>query len=68
MAKSLVNAGADLTILNQAGCYGTALHYAITKANPDMVKFLIAKGSDVNQLSGKTIPYQFTSRLVTFNL
>ena len=52
VASALIEAGADLNLCNQAGCYGTPLHYAISKGGIDMVKTLIKKGAEVNVVSG----------------
>ncbi len=33
IGRVLVEAGADLNICNESGCFGTSLHYAIMKVN-----------------------------------
>ena len=46
-AQLLVDRGADLNLLNEGGCFGTSLHYAVFKDNLDFVKYeLFADDSD----------------------
>merc|ERR1712098_1035659 len=52
-ARLLVEKGADVNVLNEGGCYGSSLHYAVFKNDVEFVKYLIGKGADVNCISGQ---------------
>ena len=42
----LIDAGADLDALNQAGVCGSPLHLSVSKANADITKEIIKKGEN----------------------
>ena len=37
-ARLLVERGADVNVLNEGGCYGSSLHYAVYRNDPEFVK------------------------------
>ena len=37
-ARLLVEKGADVNVLNEGGCYGSSLHYAVFKNDVEFVK------------------------------
>jgi hypothetical protein len=45
VGRVLVEAGADLNICNESGCFGTSLHYAIMKVNINKNQFFSANHS-----------------------
>merc|ERR1711892_1586375 len=59
-AKLLIERGADVNLLNEGGCYGSSLHYAVFQDSeefvklilfgdlPNIVKILVEAGADVN--------------------
>ena len=38
VARLLVEKGADVNVLNEGGCYGSSLHYAVFRDDPEFVK------------------------------
>jgi len=52
-ARLLVERGADVNVLNEGGCFGSSLFYAVYRNDPEFVKYLIGKGADVNCISGQ---------------
>ena len=40
-AKILIDKGADLNLLNEGGCFGTSLHYAVFKDSIEFVKYVL---------------------------
>ena len=43
-ARVLIEAGADLDALNQAGVCGSPLHLSVSKANAEITREIIKKG------------------------
>ena len=39
-ARLLVERGADVNVLNEGGCYGSSLHYAVFRNDVDFVKYV----------------------------
>ena len=44
----LIEAGADLDALNQAGVCGSPLHLSVSKANAEITREIIKKGQNYN--------------------
>ena len=40
-ARLLVERGADVNVLNEGGCYGSSLHYAVFRNDVEFVKYVI---------------------------
>ena len=38
VARLLVEKGADVNVLNEGGCYGSSLHYAVFRDDAEFVK------------------------------
>lgn len=39
VARLLVEKGADVNVLNEGGCYGSSLHYAVYKNDVEFTKY-----------------------------
>ena len=51
----LIEAGADLDALNQAGVCGSPLHLSVSKANAEITREIIKKGQKLLMCYHKTI-------------
>merc|ERR1712209_118618 len=43
-ARILIEKGADLDVLNEGGCFGSSLHYAVYQGNEEFVKLILQGG------------------------
>ncbi len=62
IARVLVEAGADLNICNESGCFGTSLHYAIMKVNKNKKTVFSANHSCPGAIT--TVEYLITKNLI----